>query len=249
VNPAQVWSYGGGTQTAAIAALVISGILPRPDLIVMADTGREKTATWDYLEQVIQPALEAVNLKVDIAPSSLKTVDLWSKGGDLLPPMWTTQNGHGQMKGFCSGEWKRRVVLRYLRQLGVKSCVNWLGISTDEAHRQRPTQEKWVQHWYPLIERGVSRDRCYTIVQRMGWPEPPKSSCWMCPHMRDAQWRQMRDQYPADFDKAVALERDIQSRDPHAWLTKHARPLETLTFGDDQPELFPVGCGEGVCWT
>lgn len=245
---AQVWSYGGGTQTAAIAALVIEGVLPRPDLIVMADTGREKTATWEYLERVVQPALTQVGLKVEIVPSELKKHDLYGSNGDLLPPMWTTQNGHGQMRAFCSNEWKRRPVLRFLKILGIESCVNWLGISSDESHRQRPSAEKWVKHWYPLVERGVSRDRCYSIVKAMNWPEPPKSSCWMCPHMRDSQWKSMRDSQPADFEKAVKLEREIRVTDPHAWLTKHAKPIETLSFGDDQSGLFD-GCGSGVCWT
>jgi hypothetical protein len=39
-----VWSYGGGTQSAAIAVLVLRGESPRPELVVMADTGREVSA-------------------------------------------------------------------------------------------------------------------------------------------------------------------------------------------------------------
>lgn len=34
-----VWSFGGGVQSAAIAVMVVKGVLPRPDLIVIADTG------------------------------------------------------------------------------------------------------------------------------------------------------------------------------------------------------------------
>lgn len=249
----EVWSYGGGTQSACIAALVIEGILPKPDLIVMADTSREKTATWEYLNQVIQPALAQIGLKVEIASPKYKSVDLYGHKGQLLPPVWTSRNrettGIGQMSGFCSNEWKRRVVMRWLRIQGVKVCRNWLGISTDEAHRQRTSDVKWLSHWYPLIDRGVSRDRCYSIVQRMGWTQPPKSSCWMCPHMRDSQWREMKIAHPLDFEKAVNLEREIQTLDSDAWLTKHAQPLETLNFGDDQNELFGNGCGSGLCWT
>ena len=72
-----VWSYGGGTQTAAIAVLVLQGRLPRPDHIIMADTGREATATWDYLDTVVQPALEAEGMRVEVAPHSLASKDLW----------------------------------------------------------------------------------------------------------------------------------------------------------------------------
>jgi hypothetical protein len=44
-----VWSYGGGKQSVAIAALIVQGKLPKPDLIVMADTdanGHLLGATW-----------------------------------------------------------------------------------------------------------------------------------------------------------------------------------------------------------
>ena len=62
-----VWSYGGGTQSAAIAVLVLRGELPRPERIVMADTSREASATWAYLAEVVGPALAEVGLAVEVA--------------------------------------------------------------------------------------------------------------------------------------------------------------------------------------
>lgn len=52
-----IWNSGGGTQSAAIAALIVTGKLPKPDLAVIADTGRERSSTWDYLDRHIAPAL------------------------------------------------------------------------------------------------------------------------------------------------------------------------------------------------
>jgi hypothetical protein len=46
----------------AIAALIVTGKVPKPDLAVIADTGREKSATWDYLERYIVPALQSVGV-------------------------------------------------------------------------------------------------------------------------------------------------------------------------------------------
>ena len=68
-----VWSYGGGVQSAAIAVLVLRGELPRPACIVMADTSREASATWAYLDGVVQPALAEVGLRVEIALHELAT--------------------------------------------------------------------------------------------------------------------------------------------------------------------------------
>ena len=56
-NRIQLWSSGGGTQSAAIAVLILQGKLPRPDLAVIADTEREKASTWAYMDEYTQPAL------------------------------------------------------------------------------------------------------------------------------------------------------------------------------------------------
>ena len=36
----------------------------------------------------------------------------------------------------------------------------WLGISTDEAIRMKPSRDRWIQNRYPLIEAGMSRRDC-----------------------------------------------------------------------------------------
>ena len=81
-----IWSYGGGTQTAAIAVLILQGKLPRPDVVVMADTAREIESTWQYLRDVVQPALDTIGLTVQVAGHELSTVDLYGHNGDLLIP-------------------------------------------------------------------------------------------------------------------------------------------------------------------
>jgi hypothetical protein len=37
-----LWSCGGGTQSAAIAALIVRGDIRKPDLAVIVDTERER---------------------------------------------------------------------------------------------------------------------------------------------------------------------------------------------------------------
>ena len=56
----QIWSCGGGTQSGAIASLIASGELPRPDYAFMTDTGREKSGTWPFVDGFIRPALAKV---------------------------------------------------------------------------------------------------------------------------------------------------------------------------------------------
>ena len=40
----------------------------------------------------------------------------------------------------------------------------WLGISTDEAIRMKPSRDRWIQNRYPLIEAGMSRRDCMDLV-------------------------------------------------------------------------------------
>lgn len=254
-----VWSYGGGVQSAAIAVLVLRGELPRPERIVMADTSREASATWAYLDAVVQPALAEVGLQVEIAPHTLATKGLVSADGKPLMPVYTRQAGGGrvgQMRNFCSGEWKRDVVRRYVRALGYGPkgrsergpVVNWLGISRDEIGRMGGDRRKWIVTRWPLIfDRPTTRAGCLDLVAEAGWPRPPKSSCWCCPYRSDAQWRELREAWPEDWARAVALEAELRERDSGVYPHRSGTPLGEADLGADEAEGMP--CTSGMCWT
>lgn len=229
----QVFSYGGGVQTVAMVALVLQGKLPRPDIIVAADTGREKASTWDYLDKVVQPALERAGMRVEIAPHSLATVDLYAHNGDLLLPGYTAT---GKLPTFCSTEWKQRVVQRYLRRRGVDQCDVWIGFSMDEKVRvERATGDTgWYQRTFPLYAAGLTRADCLVIARDMGWPAPSSSACWMCPNMDDYEWAEMQRDYPDDFARAVELEAEVQEWDGEIFLHSSRKPLAQVTFNPDK---------------
>src|ERR1043165_6024182 len=124
-----VFSYGGGRQTVAMCILIARGILPRPDVIVAADTGREAPSTWEYLDRYVQPMLAEHGMRVEIAPHSLSKVDLYAHNGDLLVPAFTAT---GKLPTFCSTEWKARVVRRWLREREVTRARVWIGFALDE---------------------------------------------------------------------------------------------------------------------
>ncbi len=42
-----IFSHGGGRQTVAMGVLAVKGEIEKPSMIIMADTGREATSTWD----------------------------------------------------------------------------------------------------------------------------------------------------------------------------------------------------------
>lgn len=250
-NRLDVWSYGGGVQTVALAALILLGKLPRPDLVLMADTGREKSSTFDYLHEIIQPELSSIGLQLEILKAAdYATVGLYSHTGHLLMPAFTTHAGRvGKFPTFCSNEWKTRVIHRRLTELGIDSVRMWLGISTDEAHRMKDSRLDWIENYYPLCDLEISRTQCVEIINRMGWPLPKKSSCYDCPNMTDSEWLEVKREAPHDFRRAVEEERGVRDRDSSIFFHKSCRPLDEVVFNAaDKREKFE-GCDSGICWT
>lgn len=241
-----VWSCGGGTQSAAMAALIVSGQLEKPDHAVMVDTEREASETWAYTEAVLRPALAGVGVDLVVVPkSAYATVDLYGLNGDLLLPVFTGSDG--RLSGFCSTEWKKRPIERWMRAQGIDQAELWIGFSLDEQERVRHGPPAWITKRFPLIERRMRRGDCVRLVEAMGWPSPPRSSCWMCPNRTNTEWRQLRDHAPEDFAQAVALDVQIRQRDPDVFLHSSGQPLAEADLGDDSAQL-TLGCDSGNCF-
>lgn len=247
----QVWSNGGGTQSAAIAALIVQGRLPKPDIAVIVDTERENSDTFEYQRRFVFPALSAVGVECQVVPKSVfATVDLTSKNGkSILIPAFTTASGQiGKLPTFCSVEWKERVVSRHLRTIGVKQCDMWMGFSLDEMRRVKKDSKAWRRKVYPLIDLRLRRNDCIVEVLNMGWPKPPRSSCWMCPNKCNAEWKDMRDNRPADFALAVAFDYQLRETDPDMYLHESCVPLDQVDFDTYASSGFEKGCESGLCF-
>lgn len=247
----QLLSYGGGVQSVTMALMAVNGDLPRPDHIVIADTGREAQSTWDYLDTHVQPILASVGLAVEIAPHSLATVDLRAKNGDILMPMFTRQAGGdevGKLPTFCSNEWKQRVIMRYMRQQGATEVDCWLGFTLDEIQRVKPSGVKWFLRTFPLIDgdRTMSRADCLNYLEAHGLPRPMKSACFMCPLRTNTEWIELRERYPDEYRKAVELEAELRRDDDALFLHRQGVPLPDVDFSvPDAKE--DAQCSLGFC--
>lgn len=245
------WSYGGGVQSAAIAVLIRTGALPVPDLAVIADTGRERRTTWQYLRGVIQPYLDPTGLTIQIAPHAMSRKDLYDDSGLTLMPAWTAE---GRLASFCAGEWKRDVCERWLRQQGVQECDQWIGYSWDEKHRCTKDHRPWCHIKFPLVERFITREACLRLIEAAGLPPAPKSRCWQCPHQTPEEWSQVKDD-PEEWAGAVAIDKQIRDMDPEQtgklFLYSGRVPLEMADFERDKPIVPPLfrACEGSGCWT
>ena len=259
------WSYGGGVQSAAIGVLVRQGALPKPDLAGIADTSREVGSTWEYLCDHMQPHLDPIGLKIEVVPHNLARVDLYDKSGLTLIPAYTKRsqnfNGlfgedeevtEGRKRSYCSGEWKRDTMERWLRLKGVKECEQWIGYSLDEEWRVKADHRPWCHLRFPLIEKNISRSMCVRLIEAAGLPVPKKSRCWMCPHQTPAEWLEVKAR-PEEWAAAVRLEKQINERDPQQaglYLYDGRVPLEMADFTEDAGLAAPARpCETGHCWT
>lgn len=253
----EVWSCGGGTQSIAIAALIVLGKLPKPDVSVIVDTGYEKESTWDYMETVLVPNLA----KVGVTLHRVKRTEWATKSrngvfsptnGHLLIPAFSGQSGEpAKLTNFCSAGWKQEVSDRWLAiecKLPPRERRKWLGFSLDEPRRFMSFMDA-DDVWLPLVH-GVPmrRNDCRTLVTReMRWPEPPRSNCWMCPNQADEEWMETLRSRPDEFAAAVRLERAMRERDPHAYLHGQCVPLDEVDW--KKPQLdFVRACNSGECF-
>lgn len=242
----QIWSSGGGTQSTAIAVLICQGRLPKPDRAVIADTGRETSATWEYLDHVVSPALSRVGIAIERLPCRTLPA-LFNSEGTLLLPVFAT--GAAKFSNFCSSYWKRDKVKAWALREGLTPATNWIGFSTNEMNRVSAQRAANWQLRYPLIfDVPMSRLDCLRLVLDYGWPRPPRSSCWMCPNRTNSEWRHLREKQPGEFAMAVALEREMRAIKPDVFLHTSRVPLDQAPLGDEDNPQGVLGCGSGDCF-
>ncbi len=223
-----VWSCGGGVDSTAIAVLIVTGKLPKPDLAVMVDCGWERPSTMGYVRTVLQPRLNDVGISLQIVRSADWKADtsLFDRSGRCVIPAYRALgNGEVQKLGTRCGPWKRPVLKRWLRSKGVSKATNWVGMAADEARRAKPARERWIIHRYPLIEFGMTRADCVFAIGAAGWPRPIRTSCIMCPQRSLYEWRMMRGKWPAEFARACEIDEQLRSQDARLFIHPACLPL------------------------
>ncbi len=133
----------------------------------------------------------------------------------------------------------------------------WVGISVDEVSRVKPSQERWINKKFPLVDLGLSRFQLYRWFQDK-YPGRflPKSACIGCPYHSDDIWKDMKENDPDAFMEAVEVDIDLRTNPNITPLTPAAqgylhvsrKPLALVDFSETQgyQEMMDEEC-EGVC--
>jgi len=177
-----------------------------------------------------------------------------------LPVFSTMADKKGILRRQCTRTFKidviRREAKKQMRAAGAKHLYQWIGISTDEAMRMKPSPNKWLTNLWPLIDGGVSREGCLRWMRERGFPKPPRSACVFCPYHSDAEWVRLRDEEPIEFARAVEYEKQLQAsvgiatalKADNVYLHDSRRPLAEVEFRPEvkRADQFGNEC-EGMC--
>lgn len=143
------------------------------------------------------------------------------------------------------------------RAAGVYLVQQLMGISTDEAVRMKPSQHKWIEHTWPLIDVGMSRQDCLSWWSARYDRPLEKSACIGCPFHSDGAWRDMKLNDPESWRDAVEFDHAIRAggglrgyESAEQFLHRSCTPLDEVDFRNledmGQLNMFNNEC-EGMC--
>lgn len=206
-------SYGGGlNSTALLVKWVIDGNAPI-DKIIFADTGGERTHTYENVHRVSEwlvkhgmPAVEITRKggrQETLEQYALRTRHLPSLAYGTKGCSWKfkiePQNRDVNRWPLAKQAWKR----------GDK-VIKLIGYGYEEQRRLAKAKLEDEKYFYrfPLNEWEVDRAGCERIIRHVGLPVPGKSACFFCPSSKKAEILAL----PADL-KARAIHIEVVARE------------------------------------
>lgn len=274
-------SLGAGVQSSVLALLfarsdprLVEHGYTKPDTAIFADTGWEPDYVYrhlDWIEEQLPYSLIRVsagdikaNLRKGRTASGHRFVD--------VPLFTVAEDGKkGMLRRQCTNHYKITPIYRRIRKLAGgqrgrpfpkgRYAEMWLGITLDEATRMKPSREPWVEHRWPLVDLGMTRQDC---IEWFNTHYPgrflPRSACVICPYRSDEHWLELKQSEPDSYEEAVKFDRWLRHStknpvrellDGRPYLHAARRPLESViaeyeAAGHDESNSFEEEC-EGLC--
>ena len=122
------------------------------------------------------------------------------------------------MKGLRGAPCSIRLKREILNSIQLPGDVKVMGFTSEEADRFERLCDRFPQEWFraPLIERGITKQDCYTMIDRAGIQLPamyrkgyPNANCRGCVKGGIAYWQSIRDDFPADFAETMEIQDGI----------------------------------------
>ncbi|CAL9365976.1 hypothetical protein SUDANB105_00763 [Streptomyces sp. enrichment culture] len=210
-------------------ALSANGVLPKADYAIFADTGWEPRAVYDHLDRLEREVAAPAGIPIlRVSSGNIRNDALDPEHRFASMPLYIlNRDGRpGMTRRQCTGEYKIKPIKRQVRELlgypypqRIPKDVfveQWVGISTDEFHRAKDADVRYMHNRHPLIDMGWSRTDCIRYLATLGLGDTPKSSCLGCPFHGNAQWRHIRDTSPDEWQDVVAFDAAIRKGNARA---------------------------------
>ena len=270
----RVLSLGAGVQSSTLALMIHKGEIPMVDCAIFADTQAEPPKVYEWLQFIKKTVSYPVhivtwrNLEKDVLDASQGKYQAFT-----IP--FYTKNKETEQKGMlmrqCTADYKIKPVTKKVRELlGYKKGERvdlkevkvemLLGISTDELRRMRMNRLRYIDNQYPLInDLGMSRQDCIMWMKDNGYPMPTKSACYFCPFHSQSTWKEIKENDPELFEKAVQMDRQIRDQEKYKiknkfkddlFLHRSCEPLDKALEDDGQLDMFDgfnTICDDGMC--
>ena len=250
-------SLGAGVQSTAMALMIERELLPgvpRPLWAIFADTMAEPPHVYETLEWL----RERVSFPIVTCSWGNLARNTWKAAtGQPVPERGHHQPGYIDLPVFsesgigrrqCTGVYKIRPIKAEIRRLANSkpphlTATQYLGISTNEQRRAKPSRDAWLTNRYPLIEHGLSRTDCIQWLDRE-YPGHPvrRSACYFCPFHTAAEWREIKDLYPSLYQDAAAMDRQMAEHPRGPWRLRAGGLERSLAAGDAQLSFNGVSC-------
>lgn len=204
-----ILSFGGGLDSTTLIAIDrnrdrvakllridrqrIDDVFPAVDHIVFSDTGAEHRWTYEHIAQIDG---------VTTVQKDGESIADWCERLGIVPLMPGASH-------ICSLKFKGEVMAKWAREQGITAPTWIIGIEADEGARVKRFQkapDDAATYLYPLVELGLTRDRCELLLIALGWAVPNKSSCTFCPFKSEEELRDMFENDPEAWAQCERIE-------------------------------------------
>ena len=214
----KVLALGMGMQSTALYMMSSLGDFERADVAIFSDPMAEHKKTYELLEWLLDWQKKNDGIPIEVVSTNLYQ--------DILDGV--NKNGHkfvsipafGKdkiIKRQCTYDYKIGPVEKKVREIyGLKKHKRmpmtemWLGITIDEAQRFKLSQKPRIVNRYPFLELMMNRGDCRAYMEDNGFPVPIKSACVFCPFHSNAQWKDLKMNYPDEWKKIIEIDDAIR---------------------------------------
>ncbi|MFC9856268.1 MULTISPECIES: adenine nucleotide alpha hydrolase family protein [unclassified Streptomyces] len=210
-------------------ALSARGVIPKVDYAIFADTGWEPSSVYQHLDRLQREIAEPAGIPIlRVSSGNIRDDALDPDHRFASMPLYILNKDgkQGMTRRQCTGEYKIKPIKKKVREiLGYPYPLRipkevfveqWVGISTDEFHRAKDADVRYMRNVHPLIDMGWSRADCVRYLTSIGLADTPKSSCLGCPFHGNAQWRHIRETSPSEWQDVVEFDAAIRQGNARA---------------------------------